>query len=110
LALLLSESQSEPSLAEALRWAQRDWEVRQDATAADTLAWAHHVNGHGLEALELSRRARQSGSKPPALSLHGGLIERRWGDPKKGDALLQQAEACPATYGPHERKLIGMME
>ena len=103
LALLLLER--EATAAEGLRWAQQDWEVRQDALAADTLAWAHHCNGQAPEALRLSEQAVQSGSKNPALLLHGGLIRCRSGQVAKGRALLEQALACPLAFGPHERML-----
>ena len=102
LALLLLER---GDTQEAWQWAQRDWDVRQDALTADTLAWAHHANGQGAEAIRLSELALQSGSKHPALLLHGGLIQCRWGNREKGRALLEQALACPLAFGPHERSL-----
>jgi tetratricopeptide (TPR) repeat protein len=91
--------------AEGLHWAMRDWEVRQDALAADTLAWANHCNGYTQEAVRLSEQALQSGSKNPALLLHGGLIRCRSGRKAEGRALLEQALACLLAFGPHERTL-----
>jgi len=103
LALLLLERKE--TTAEGLRWAERDWEVRQDALAADTLAWAHHCNRDAQEALRLNEQALQSGSKNPALLLHSGLIRYRLGQEKEGRALLEQALTCPSAFGPHERTL-----
>ena len=103
LALLLLER--EETAAEGLRWAERDWEVRQDALTADTQAWAHHCSGHAPEALRWSEQALESGSKTPALLLHSGLIHCRCGQEEEGRALLRDSLGCQLAFGPHERTL-----
>lgn len=103
LALLLLER--EDALAEGLRWAERDWQLRPDALAADTLAWAHWRNGQSEEAIELSRLALQSGTKEPRVLLHAGLIRSRSGSVAEGQALARAALACPLALGAYERKL-----
>jgi tetratricopeptide (TPR) repeat protein len=102
LALLYLE---ESNVAEGLRFARLDWEVRQDALAADTLAWAFFRNGQDAEAQNFARQAAQSGNKSPALLLHSGMILCHAGDFVAGRALIEQALACPLAFGPAERKL-----
>ena len=95
----------ESNVAEGLCFARLDWEVRQDALAADTLAWALFRNGQDAEAQNLARRAVQSGNRSPALLLHSGMILCHAGDPVAGRPLIEQALACPLAFGPTERKL-----
>jgi tetratricopeptide (TPR) repeat protein len=95
----------EGNLAEGLRFARLEWEVRQDALAADTLAWAHFRNGEIAEAEKLARRAVQSGNKSPALLLHAGIILCRAGDVAAGRPFIEQALACPLAFLTAERKL-----
>ena len=68
------------NVAKGLRFARLDWEVRQDALAADTLAWALFRNEQIAEAEKLARRAVESGNKTPALLLHAGIILCHAGD------------------------------
>lgn len=94
----------EGNVAEGMRFAQMDWAVRQDALAADTLAWALFQNDQNAEAEKLARQAVESGNKTPGLLLHAGIILSRTGDPA-GHSLIEQALACPLAFGPAERKL-----
>lgn len=94
------------NVAEGLRFARLDWTVRQDALAADTLAWALFRNGQNSEAETLARQAVQSGNKSPALLLHAGLILCHAGDFAAGRPLIEQALACPLAFLPSERKLV----
>ena len=93
------------NVGEGLRFARLDWEVRQDALAADTLAWALFRNGQDAEAQNLARQAVQSGNRSPALLLHSGMILCHAGDLVAGRPLVEQALACPLAFGPAERKL-----
>jgi tetratricopeptide (TPR) repeat protein len=96
----------EGNVAEGLRFARLDWVVRQDALAADTLAWAFFRNGQNAEAENLAGQAMQSGNKSPALLLHSGMILCYAGDLTAGRSLIEQALACPLAFGPAERKLV----
>jgi tetratricopeptide (TPR) repeat protein len=91
--------------AEGLRFAKLDWEVRQDALAADTLGWAFFKNGENTEAEKLARQAVQSGNKTPALLMHSGTIFCHGGDINTGRPLIEHALACPLAFSPAERKL-----
>jgi Flp pilus assembly protein TadD len=95
----------EGNVAEGLRFARLDWAVRQDALAADTLAWALCRNGQNTDAQNLARQAVRSGNKSPALLLHSGMILCHAGDLAAGRPLIREALACPFGFGPGERKL-----
>jgi tetratricopeptide (TPR) repeat protein len=95
----------EGNVAEGLRFARLDWAVRQDALAADTLAWALFRNRQDAEAQNLARQAVESGNKSPALLLHSGMILCHTGDLAAGRPLIKHALACPLAFGPEERKL-----
>jgi Tfp pilus assembly protein PilF len=95
----------EGNVAEGLRFARLDQEVRQDALATDTLAWALFRNGQNAEAQDFARQAVQSGNKTPALLLHCGMILCHAGDLAAGRPLIEQALACRLAFGPAERKL-----
>lgn len=99
---LLSKPETAP---EGLEMAKKDWEIRQDAAAADTLAWANFRNQHMAEALRLSEQALKTGSRSPALLLHGGLIRCAADEKAAGARLLKDALSCPLAFGPHERML-----
>lgn len=96
----------EGNVAEGLRFARLDWAVRQDALAADILAWAFFRNGQNAEAQNLAWQAVQSGNKSPALLLHSGMILCHAGNLIAGRPLIEQALACPLAFGPAERKLV----
>ena len=108
LALCLLESGN--SVAEGLRWARRDWEVRHDALAADTLAWACFRTGRYDEALSLSGAALDSGTKHPAVLLHAGSIRFHLAKVAEGRALIKQTLACPWAMGPLERTLAKQVQ
>ena len=103
LAMVLVES--DKSAQEGLRYALADWELRQDAFAADTLAWAHFRNNHLNEALKFSKLALRSGTKVPAILLHGSEIQMRNGNFQESQALLERALACPTSLTPRDRIL-----
>lgn len=103
LALLLLEQGQ--NAAEGLRWAQKDWDVRQDALTAGTLAWALFRNGRTDEALQLSENALQSGNRDTSLLFQAGIIRVHAGRATEGIRLLNHALACPLAFGPVERRL-----
>jgi tetratricopeptide (TPR) repeat protein len=95
----------EDQVADGLRFARLDWEVRQDALAADTLAWALFRNEQFAEAEKLAHQAVASGSKNPALLLHAGIILCHAGDVANGRPQIEQALACPLAFLPPDRTL-----
>ncbi len=100
LALLLLET--DDSAAEGLEWARRDWTLRQDALAADTLAWAHARNGHRAEAMQLSETALRTGNKSPVILLHAGMIRLQSDHVAEGQHLIEQVLTCRTALTPRE--------
>ncbi len=106
LALLLLE---DPATAEeGLRWAERDWENRRDAFAADTLAWAYLRNKRPDEAwqiLEPVVRLEASGGGAPFLLLHAAQVQLALGRAAEAGRFLEKALACPVRLTPAEQVL-----
>lgn len=88
---------------EALELAQRDWENRKDATAADTLACAFFHSGSITEALKYAKHALNSGTKDPQILFHAGLIHLRAGHTEEAKGLIAQARSCPWNLAPADR-------
>jgi tetratricopeptide (TPR) repeat protein len=66
--------------ADALRLAQQEWQRREFADGADTLAWALHLNGRDAEAIEYAQRAASLGARNAEYAFHRGMIELSLGD------------------------------
>ena len=66
--------------ADALALAEREWQRRQFADVADTMAWALHANGRDTEALSYARRAAALGAANARYAYHLGTIELALGD------------------------------
>jgi tetratricopeptide (TPR) repeat protein len=103
--LALVRLEDDAHAAEGLRLAQKDWDNRQDALSADTLAWALFRNGRSTEAAKMAGNALKSGNRNPGLLLRAGIIMCRTGQATVGRPLIEQALACPLSFGPVERKL-----
>lgn len=102
LALLLLEG--EATAAEGLRWAERDWENRRDAYAADTLAWAWFRNGRPHQARNLIERALEPGLKEPLLRLHAAQIRAALGETAEARRQLEALGACRAALSRAEQR------
>ena len=89
LAGFYCDSQENP--AEALKWAKKDFEMRQSCYAYDTLAWALYKNGDYAGAAERITQALASGVKDAHLYFHGGVIYARAGDFARSKTCTQQA-------------------
>jgi len=100
--LLLERDETAP---EGLEIARRDWGVRQDTLAADTLAWALYRNGRAEEGLPIAERALASGTKDPRLLLHAALIHGKLGHSDLAATLLRRAMECPALLSPAEKRV-----
>jgi len=79
--------------AEALKWAGRDYELRQDVFALDTLAWAHYRAGQFADALETIQKALARKTQDAHLLYHAGMIYSRNGNFAKGKEYLDAAKA-----------------
>lgn len=91
-----SDVQENP--AEALRWANKDLEVRHSIYACDALAWALYKNGNFAKARDTMKKALALGTKDAHLLYHAGLIYSRAGDMKRGQSYLKQTVVINPSY------------
>lgn len=100
---LVSALLHDPKTApEALLFAQKDWEERQDWNAADSLAWAYYKNDRHEEACAIIEPFLNARLKQPRLMVHGALICIKLHRMDKARALIREALACPLPLTPLE--------
>ncbi len=87
-----------PEPAETLRWARRDFAIRQSVYAHDTIAWAFYQNGQWPDAAAEARKAIAPGTRDAHLLYHAGMILSRAGDLGKGGELLRGVAAVNPRY------------
>ena len=81
---------------EAVKWAQKDLELRHGPAAHDALAWALYRDGRPAEAAEEMDRALAPGVKDAHLFFHAAMIHLASGRVEEGRRFLRQAaEANP---------------
>ena len=80
-------------LAESLKLAQRELEVRQDVYTQDVLAWSLYKNGKLKEANAAMDKALSLGTKDAVFYYHAALIHRDLGDVRGAHEYLRQALA-----------------
>jgi tetratricopeptide (TPR) repeat protein len=78
-------------LAEALRLAQKELELRHDIYTWDALAWALYKNGRTTEAAEASEKALKFGTRDSLLLFHAGMIAEKLGQREKALSQLREA-------------------
>lgn len=101
LALLLLQEKT--TARDGLRLAERDWKNRQDAYAADTLAWAYLINGRRKDARRFAQKALAAGTGDPGILLHAARIYHWLRDRKRARTYLDQALSCTLALSPGER-------
>lgn len=79
--------------AQALESAQLQYDSRRSAHVLDAMAWALHVNGRDTEALDLSLRAQQLGTRNALWAYHRGMIQLSLGRREDARASLEEALA-----------------
>ena len=79
--------------AGALAAAERAWRDQRSVQAADTYAWALHVNGRSGEARELAAQAQRIGTRSALFDYHRGMIELAVGDAPAARRSLSSAMA-----------------
>lgn len=84
---------SQPAPAEALHWARRDLELRQNAQTRGALAWALYRSGDFAGAAEQMRAALATGARDAHLLQHASFIRLSLGDVPGGQAALREAAA-----------------
>ncbi len=82
----------------AVKWARHDFARRETAFAADSLAWALHLNGEKAEARQLLDRALASGLEDAQLFFHAAMIVLAEGDKTAGQQWLARAAAVNPRF------------
>jgi tetratricopeptide (TPR) repeat protein len=108
--LALLEAADRNTAAEAVRWADKDWQNRNDVHAADALAWAWSQHGNRSKAEAALTEALAPGGASASLLLHAALIRWRAGRADEARALIDRAVVCPVALTPQERWLRGRVE
>ena len=89
LAMFFADVRPDP--ARALEWARKDFEVRQDIYAYDTLAWTLYRSGKFADALDAAIHALEYGTEDATLWRHSALIHEALGNTEA--ARLHHARA-----------------
>jgi tetratricopeptide (TPR) repeat protein len=83
---------------EAVKWAQKDLELRRNFSTLAALAWALYRAGEFSRALELMNESLASGVKDARLFHAAGLIHKAFSPNGKADSYLQMAAAISPHY------------
>jgi tetratricopeptide (TPR) repeat protein len=83
--------------AEAVRWARKDLDLRQNFSTQAALAWALYRDGRFAEALDAMHEALSSGVRDAELFCKAGMIHLAAGRTDEGERILQEA----AEINPH---------
>ena len=89
--LALFYADHDVKLLEALKLAQKEFEVRHDVYTWDALAWAEYKNGKYEDAQKASQTALKFGTLDALLLYHSGLIEAKIGKQEQAQQQLQEA-------------------
>ena len=92
----------EPRPDEAIRWARKDLELRQDHAAWATLAWALHGKGDLPAAREAMAKATASGAEDAGMWFRAGVIEKDSGHAAAARAAFTRALAINPRFDRHE--------
>jgi tetratricopeptide (TPR) repeat protein len=85
--------------AEAVRWARKDAELRNDFVTQDSLGWALYRDDQFAEALAAVDRALSSNVQDAQLFVHAALINLANGKTEEGKQLFQKAAQINPSYG-----------
>jgi tetratricopeptide (TPR) repeat protein len=98
----------EPRPDEAVSWARKDLELRQDHAAWSTLAWALLHKGDIAGAREANAKATASGAEDAGMWFRAGMIEKAAGRPAEARAAFTRALAANPKFDRNEeaRKLL----
>jgi tetratricopeptide (TPR) repeat protein len=84
--------------AEAMKWAQKDLELRRNFSTLAAMAWAYYRAGEFSKALEVMNESLASGVKDARLFYQAGMIHKAFSPNGKADRFLQMAAALNPTY------------
>jgi len=84
--------------AEAVKWAEKDLELRRNFSTLAAMAWALYRAGEFSKALELMDESLASGVKDARLFRVAGMIHKAFSPNGKADRYLQMAAAINPHY------------
>ena len=84
--------------AEAVSWARKDLELRQDHAAWSTLAWALHAKGDIAGALEANAKGTASGAQDAGMWFRAGVIEKAARNTTAARAAFERALAINVRF------------
>ena len=84
--------------AEAVKWAQKDLELRRNFATLAAMSWAFYRAGEFAKALELMNESLASGVKDARLFHQAGIIHKAFSPNGKADSYLQMAAAINPHY------------
>ena len=84
--------------AEAVKWAQKDLELRRNFATLAAMSWAFYRAGEFAKALELMNESLASGVKDARLFHQAGIIHKSLSPNGKADSYLQLAAAINPHY------------
>jgi tetratricopeptide (TPR) repeat protein len=84
--------------AEAMKWAQKDLELRRNFSTLAAMAWAYYRAGEFSKALEAMNESLASGVKDARLFYQAGMIHKAFSPNGKADRFLQMAAAINPNY------------
>lgn len=76
----------------ALELAEKDFGIRQDIYAYDTLSWTHYKNGNFQKASGLIEKALQYETQDAKLYYHAGMINLKLRNIAKAEKYLRTAK------------------
>ena len=83
---------------EAVKWAQKDLELRPNFATQGALAWAYHRNGQAGKALALVTKALSSGVRDARMLHRAAMIHIASGQSGEGKRFLQKAAEFNPRY------------
>lgn len=98
--LVLFSVNHERDLADALRLAEQELQVRKDAYGYDAEAWALLANGRAVDADAAMAKALAFGTRDSLLLYHAGEIAHALGDDARATDLLGRALAIRGALDP----------
>ncbi|MGR8999761.1 MAG: tetratricopeptide repeat protein, partial [Gammaproteobacteria bacterium] len=84
--------------AQAVKWARRDIQLRQNVTTRDALAWALFRDGQYLAAVDEMKKALSGNWQDAHLFFHAGMIHLAAGLTEEGKGYLQKAGKINPYY------------
>jgi len=84
--------------AEAVKWAQKDLDLRRNFATLAAMSWALYRTGEFSKALELLNESLASGVKDARLFHQAGIIHKAISPNGKADSYLQMAAAINPHY------------